>query len=145
MGRVTIPKGFDPNPKTHWYLVANRADATIYGGGLQSGFHFVKRMSWPGALHPMSAVEGEVTPQPGTHGHEAAAEQFAREITRTLDRAALKGEFSDLVVLAEPHFLGLLHRHFPKRIKDAVRKEIPREWRQGSDKDLARYLREKLA
>lgn len=145
MGRVTIPKGFDPQPKNHWYLVANRSDAIIYGGGLNGTFHFVKRMSWPRALHPMGAVEGEMTPQAGTQLHDMAAIQFAREITRTLDRAALKGEYSDLVVLAEPHFLGLLHRHFPKRVKESVRREIPREWKQGSDKELAEYLRDKLA
>ena len=82
--------------------------------------------------------------EPRTLYHEQVAVQFARKIAHILDLAVLKNDLSDLVVVAEPHFLGLLNQEFSKRVKSVLKSEVPREWSQGSDKELKEYLREKL-
>ncbi|MGZ3712208.1 MAG: host attachment protein [Bdellovibrionota bacterium] len=160
MGKVTVPKGFDPKFVRHWYLVANRIEALIYEGDLNGKFRFVKRHRNPrGKLmeqelvadksgRSFSSARGSGIRhgfEPRSNYHEEVAIQFARKIAMALDRAALEQELSDLVVLAEPHFLGLLNQEFTKRVNELIRKEVPREWAEGSDQDLHLYLQKKLA
>ena len=80
-----------------------------------------------------------------SHGHEMSAEEFAKRVAKMMDRAVLAQECSDLVLLAEPHFLGLVNKALPKRVTAVMRRELATEWRQGSDRKLTEYLREKLA
>ncbi|MGZ3693898.1 MAG: host attachment protein [Bdellovibrionota bacterium] len=159
MGKVLAPKGFDPKFERHWYLVANRVEAVLYAGRIGKDFHFLRRFSNPkGKLTELQLVADK----PGRkfsssrsgvrHGfeprslyHEQVAIQFARRIGKAIDRSLLDKEFSDLVVLAEPHFLGLLNKGFSQRVKAKVINEVPREWHEGSDRDLEKYLQKKLA
>ena len=62
-----------------------------------------------------------------------------------LDKALLSEKCTELVVMAEPHFLGLMNKELSPRVRAAVLQEVPREWSQGSDKELEEYLREKMA
>lgn len=159
MGKVTVPEGFDPNFVRHWYLVANRADALIYEGKLNGSFHFLKRFQNPeGRLlekdlvadragRSFSKAKGSHVRhglEPRSYKHEETAVRFARKIGRSLERACLKQEFTDLIVLAEPHFLGLLNQEFSKRVKAVILREVPREWSEGSDEELKLYLQKKL-
>jgi protein required for attachment to host cells len=158
MGKVTVPRGFDPKFVKHWYLVANRAEALVYEGGLNGAFRYVKRLKNPkGKLTELQLVSDRPgrtfsSARTGTrHGyeprtpyHEAVAQQFARKIAEMLEAGALDRQYSDLVVMAEPHFLGLLKKALPKHVRTLVRREVAREWAQGSDTDLEEYLREKL-
>lgn len=158
MGKVLVPRGFDPKFVRHWYLVANRVGAVIYAGGLGRNFHFVSRLSNPKGKLTESQL---VADRPGRrfsssrggvrHGlsqhsryHEQVAMDFARTIAAFLGRALNEDKFSDLVVLAEPHFLGLLKREFSGALKRRVLQTVPREWNEGSDRDLEKYLRKKL-
>jgi protein required for attachment to host cells len=160
MGKVTLPRGFDPKLITHWYLVANRTEAVIYEGKLNGSFHFVKRFENPrGSLaekelgggkpgRSFSSARGSGVRHglaPRTFQHEEVAVQFARKIGRAMDAAALKNEMSSLVVIAEPHFLGLLNGEFSKRVKSIISREVPREWARGSDRELKDFLQKKLA
>ena len=160
MGKVTIPRGFEPKFVKHWYLVANRAEALVYEGDLNGSFRFVKRFQNPkGKMmerdlvadrpgRSFSSAEGTRLRhglEPRTPYHEVVAVEFARELGRKVDKAALKQELSDLVVIAEPHFLGLLNQEFSKRVKALIRREVPREWAEGSDAELKAYLQKKLA
>jgi protein required for attachment to host cells len=159
MGKVLAPKGFDPKFVRHWYLVANRIEAVVYAGRIGKDFHFVKRLKNPkGKLTETQLVADK----PGRsfsrsrsgvrHGfaphslyHEQVAIQFARKIGKLLDRSLTDNEFTDLVVLAEPHFLGLMNQEFPEHVRKKVLREVPREWNEGSDRDLEKYLQKKLA
>ena len=160
MGKVMVPKGFEPKLVKHWYLVANRVEALVYEGKLGKDFRFRKRLRNPkGKLTELQLVSD----RPGRafssaqgsrirHGYEARSQyheevaiQFSRRVARVLERAILRNEFSDLVVMAEPHFLGLLNRAFSRKTKASIRRAVPREWNEGSDRELEGYLKEKLA
>jgi protein required for attachment to host cells len=159
MGKILLPKGFDPKVFRHWYLVANRVEAVVYAGEMGRNFHFVKRLNNPkGKLTETQLVadkpgRGFSSSRNGVrHGfaphslyHEQVAIQFARKIGKFLDRSLTDNEFTDLVVMAEPHFLGLLNQGIPERVKKKILREVPREWNEGSDRDLEKYLKKKLA
>lgn len=159
MGRVTLPAGFNPDTVRHWYLVANRAGAVIYAGTLNGTFHYMRRLKnpkarlterelvadRPGRSFSSSRSGARHALAPRTRYHDEVAAAFARRIGRELEHAALAGEFSDLVILAEPKFLGMLNAELTGGVKSKVRKTVPREWRQGSDRELAQYIRGKLA
>lgn len=159
MGKVNI-QGFEPTFIRHWYLVANRTEALIYEGMLNGSFHFLKRLKNPqGRLMEQSLVAAKPGRsfssargsgirhgfEPRSRYHEEGAIQFARKIGRVLDQAALKQELTDLVIIAEPHFLGLLNQKFSKRVDSLIRQRLPREWAEGSDRELKVYLQKKLA
>ena len=55
---------------------------------------------------------------PPTDPHEEKAKEFAHEVNQLLDAAAFRGAYDSLVLVAPPHFLGLLRagmRLTPKR------------------------------
>lgn len=158
MGKVTLPKGFDPNQKKHWFVLANRAFASIYEGELNSDFHFLTRINNPkGDLKAAELVNDRPgrsfssarsgvrhSLEPKTKSSEAVALQFARQLARVLDKAVHQEKCSDLVVVAEPHFLGLMNKVFSKKLKSMVKQKVIREWQRGSDKDLKHFLQENL-
>ncbi len=159
MGKIMLPKGFNPQVTRRWYLVANRTEALIYEGPLNGSFHYVKRLkNKKGKLR-----EGEFSSdrigrvfassrsgirhglEPRTLRHEIVAADFAKKIAMVIDKAVLREECSDLVVLAEPRFLGLINKELSSRVKAVLRSELPKEWKRGSDEELVEYLRTRLA
>jgi protein required for attachment to host cells len=138
-------------PNVRWYLVANRAEAVIYRSSKDVKFKFVERFK-----HPESRVlEGDLdSDRPGTgfssagggtirHGldrtffhHEQASRQFAKILARHLDRTASEELYSELVLVSEPHFLGLLRAELSERVKRLISHEINREYSQGSDHEV---------
>lgn len=140
MGKITIPQGFDPKIVKHWYLVANRAEARVYEGQLNGDFHFVKRFQNPrGVLSEVKLANDSV----GRKKDVAAG--FAKQLAQFLDKSAQEKIFTDLVILAEPHFAGLIQRKFSKRVKTMIRESLRNEWSQGSDEELQNFLMKKLA
>ena len=157
MGKVILPNGFNLKFTRHRYLVANRVEAQFYEGDLIEKFKFVKRLSNPeGRLRNsqlLSDKPGRSFARSGSgvrhsfeqSAHEERARKFALKICRVLEADAEKNRFSDLVIVAEPHFLGLLNQHLPEKVKVLVRQSVPKEWVQGSDAELEIYLQKKLA
>lgn len=159
MGKYSAARDLDLKTKTHWYLVASRIGAAIYEGLPGHHFRFVTRMENPkGKLmdteltsdrsgRSFSSSQGSQI----RHGlgrerspHERAAAHFAGVIGKSLEQAIREERFSDLVILAEPHFLGLIRKELPEVVKVRLKMEIPREFAQGSDAELEVYLKNKL-
>jgi len=68
--------------------------------------------------------------------HREAAETFAREIARHLEAQANRNEYEQLVICAEPRFLGMLRSMLPKRVEKLVVDEV--------HKDLAQFRPEQI-
>lgn len=159
MGKVTLPRGFDPKFVRHWYLVANRAVALVYEGSLDGSFRYVTRLEnpmgrrmelelvadRPGRSFASSRSGVRHGLEPKTPYHEEVAHRFASRIAKMLDKAVLQEKCTDLIVMAEPRFLGLVKKELSERVRAVVSREVPREWNQGSDRELEEYLRKKLA
>lgn len=115
-----------------WILVADSAHARIMATTARTAMPTeVTRLE-----HPESRLkESElVSDQPGrsretrAQGHamdeaSATAQEeaaFADEIVHTLDKARQEGRFSDLILVANPHFLGVLRQKLNGPLEKAV-------------------------
>jgi len=69
--------------------------------------------------HPGVAQYGVTRPMldAGTNPHDLIAEQFARQITNFLDHEHKQGRFSELIIVAEPRFLGRVRREMSDELK----------------------------
>jgi protein required for attachment to host cells len=74
----------------------------------------------PGSHH--TAMEPQTSPK------EAEAQRFARHLADYLEKATARGEFDYLVLVAPPHFLGILHatlgRQSAKHLRTTVNKDL---------------------
>ncbi|MEW6056636.1 MAG: host attachment protein [Bdellovibrionota bacterium] len=90
--------------KDIWILVANRSVAKLFESrSIRDGLELIKTISNP------YIVPTEKTP------HDRDADAFARHLAFMLDRDRSRGRFDELVLVAEPGFLGKLRAYFGKR------------------------------
>lgn len=133
------------------YVVANQSDAVFYLDGSDRKFHFIDRLSNRKAhlteIDLVSDRPGRGISSAGsgvfhhslgrgfTH-HEQAAKDFARKIADQLGVARRNKQFHNLVLVAEPHFLGLLREALDSETRAVIKHEINREYAQGSDSEI---------
>ena len=140
---------------TTWIVVAQRAGAKIYA-----------RSTLRGALALQRAIErpegrlrkqGLTADRPGrtdAHGSvhhsplgsdwdpmETEAMNFARSLAATLDEGR-SGAYDDLVLVAEPHFLGLLAGTLSRATADRVTDTIHKDLYDATPDEIARSLRD---
>lgn len=79
---------------------------------------------------------GQMPASPGKGGgssageadfHQQAEDRFAVETADRINRAALAGEFEQLIIVAPPRTLGELRRHYHKEVEARISAEIPKD------------------
>lgn len=155
MGKPMALIDFSKNRKIRRYVVANRTSAVIYREGRSGHFVFVKRLSHAegkakaGELDSDRPGRSVSTGGAGTihHGlekrsdrYEESIRKFAARIAKFLKESQARDRFEELVLVAEPHFLGVLKGELPASILKIVKLQIPREYTRGSDQDLHRLI-----
>ena len=128
-----------------WYVVASRVDSAIYSDGDEDHhFHLVSRIkNEDGRL-----TEGELdSDKPGrgfssaggqvrhaldrrSKQHEEVVLKFSHQIAEALERARGENRFEELVLVAEPHFLGLLRDSLSLEMKKMIKGEVGKEYNQ---------------
>lgn len=142
---------------TAWILVTDVSRARIFSTELrEDDWSLVKEFEHPegremsrdihpsdrpGRMQQSTATGGRRTAmQPHTSPKEAEAERFAQQLGNYLEEALAKREFDYLVLVAPPHFLGLL--------KGTLGRQTAKHLRASVDKDLGMLggaeLRERL-
>lgn len=129
---------------TTWVLVANAGRARLFEAARRDGV-----MSEVGAfVHPEARLPGRAfttgrgpeaqeSARPGGHGiaprttlEEKIDAEFADELALLLEEGRVHGRFDDLVLIAEPRFLGRLRAALPhelaKRVAHTVDKDVTR-------------------
>jgi protein required for attachment to host cells len=134
-----------------WFVVASRTDAVFYYDGDDHKFHFINRLSNPlGNEHEReldsdrpgsgvsSAAGGTIRHALDRRSfrHERVAETFARKIADSLESSLNEKRFSSLVLVAEPHFLGLLRSALPEAVSQTIKNEVGREYPDSSDAEI---------
>jgi protein required for attachment to host cells len=146
--------------KRRWYLLANRVSATLYEDLPDAPFTFVERMKnskghalerqldsdRPGMMRS-SAGSGTIH-----HGmdktfrhHELAAVHFAKAIAKKLLARKRAMKFSELVIAAEPHFLGLIRQELAPELRSLISHEVNREYLEGGDQDMRNAILRAIA
>ena len=136
------PVGF--NLPVRWYVVSNRTETNIYVEGEDRKLHFVNQiLNLEGSLKEKSFDSdrpgtGVSSAGGGTIHHslnrtfihkEESAIKFGRRIAQTIQRSLNDQDFDELILVAEPHFMGILKEALGpevlKKVKAEVKKEFP--------------------
>jgi protein required for attachment to host cells len=125
-----------------WILISNSSHAVLFSSekredvwtlirnfehpeGRESSSE-IRPTSPPGRMQTDSGGHSAV--EPHTTPKEAESEHFAKLLANYLDQATAKGELESLVLVAPPHFLGLLHntlgQQTTKHVKASVHKDF---------------------
>lgn len=141
-----------------WILVASQSEARIYALNMPRGpLVEVDRMEHAaGRAHEGELVTdrpgrtfqsvGDVrhAMQPPVDPKEHEATKFAKEISDRLDSARQEGRFGSLVLVAGPHFLGLLRKSLSDATVKQVTQEIAKNLVQFNAEEIRQHLPEKL-
>ncbi len=148
------PKFMRLGSPLRWYVLVTRIDASIFiGRGAAEKLEFVEKFVNPEGLlqerelvsdkpgRKFSTAGGNVRNDIGqqTPHHEMSARRFVRKISALLKEAYSAKQFDELVLVAEPHMLGLLRKAMPKQLQATVRHEVGHEYR-ASDKSLGKKI-----
>jgi len=143
MTKYTKDQSHTLEKRKKWIVVANRTDAIIYVDGANKRLRLVEHYcnkigKLPeGALDSDKPGRGFSSAASGTIHHaldrtftkyEQVAIRFARRIAKKLAEARGKNGFDELILVAEPHFLGLIRESLGASMRKRVVLEIPREY-----------------
>lgn len=159
MGKYSAARDLDLSNSVRWYVVANRVATVIYKDRPGHPFKFVERLCNPEGRKTETDLDSDrpgrgFSSAPGSairHGldrrhvhHEQSAKKFAALIGKVIAQADREDRFGKLVIVAEPHFLGLLRAALPEQVKQKVEFEIHHELHQGSDETIQEYIYQKM-
>jgi len=75
-----------------------------------------------------------------TDWHTLEEQKFATTIAEALYRAALAGDFEELVIVAPPKTLGMLRQTFHKQVSDRIHGEVPKTLTSTPVDEIQRLL-----
>ena len=141
-----------------WVLVANSSEAKLYSAHvLGKDLRLIDEFS-----HPESRNKGlkltsdkvghyQSSSTVGTaHGSfvepsdpkQFEAERFAHQLANTLEKGRTSNLYKKLVVVAPPHFHGLLKRECNGHIQDLVMHYVDKDYTKLTERELATLLDE---
>lgn len=143
---------------TIWIFVANATEARCYATKhLGQELHLIKEYSHPEnrkkAMDMVSDKQGHYQsrgPTSTVHGayserHDpkaVEADRFAHILADDLDKACVNNHFHKLVLIAPPHFHGLLNTHLNHRVTDRITHNIEKDYTKSSTAELMSHLSE---
>lgn len=83
-----------------------------------------------------SGVEASITPKQSEHLH------FAQEVAGFLEKGLNDQAYQDVVLVANPHFLGLLREKLPEGVKKRVMADVAKNYTHLSEPELRKQLDE---
>ncbi len=137
-----------------WILVADSSHARFFtadtaSAALQEREDFVHPESrqhardltgdLPGKQHDANA-SGHHAADTTSDPHAEEVIHFAREVAGHLREKLMSNEFSHLVVVAEPSFLGALRNEFDAQVKKVVTLEVDKNLTKHSLEDIRAHL-----
>ncbi|WP_163097323.1 host attachment protein [Acidithiobacillus ferrianus] len=138
-----------------WILVSNAAEARLFlnagcGKGLQLIHHWVHpdsrkhegdlvtdsagRTQQSDAQGERSAIQWKTSPK------EAEMQRFAAELAERLEAGRVAGTFQRLILVAPPHFLGLLRESLDAPTSAMVHASLDKDYSQETVPELANQL-----
>ncbi len=141
------------NSKT-WLLVADSTSARLYSLHKAQIFqepnpNRLELVSEFNHLNSRKKVNELVTDKEGRFGgrhfegsspKEHEAEVFAIELAKYMDGGRKEQHFRDLIVVAPPAFMGLLHKHMSKELTKSVSQQIEKDYTHQTEHELIRSL-----
>jgi protein required for attachment to host cells len=139
--------------KSTWILVADTTHARIFTATTPSSpLEEIEDLAHPaGRLHDREMttdLPGKIkSADGGGHAFEQAtdpkkheADAFALQVVQHLEAAHNANKFKQLLIIAEPSFLGLLRSHLPDQIKKLVSFELDKNIANQNAADIRQHL-----
>jgi protein required for attachment to host cells len=151
MSKYSAARDLDLQVKTKWYLIASRTDALIYKEGSDRRARLVEALSNPEGRLKESELASDrpgktlsSAPQAGMrHGldrgetqRDRSAKLFAEKIAKLVAEGQREERFGELIVAAEPHFLGVVWAELSDNVKRSVRHKIAREYVHAPESEI---------
>ena len=139
--------------KPTWILVADNTHARIFTAATPSSAleeiedltHTAGRLhdremttDLPGKIKSADG-SGHALEQP-TDPKKHEADTFALQVVRHLEAAHNANKFKQLLIVAEPSFLGLLRNHLPDQVKKLVSFELDKNIANQNAADIRQHL-----
>jgi protein required for attachment to host cells len=138
---------------TTWILVSNASSGKIFRNtGPNKGLEMVKEFEHPQSReknsnlvsdrpgHNPGAGNGHGSFVPASTPKEHEADVFALELARELDTGRIDKQYSRLVLVASPAFLGQLNRHLNDSVRGLVSDSLEKDYTRATDRELAQHL-----
>jgi protein required for attachment to host cells len=138
---------------TTWILVANASEAKVYANkGINKGLETVTTLNHPDSRrkgselvsdrpgHMQGFGNGHGARNPATDPKQYEHEAFARELAQYLEQGRANNSYDRLIVVAEPHFLGLLNNTLNAQVRGLVAESVPKDYVRVTAKELASHL-----
>lgn len=141
-----------------WLIVANASQATVYE--TEASPRSLKLLKE--YLHPASRAKGSelASDRPGhfkqeargmegtTHGafnepinpKDYEHERFAIELAKELDAGRAANQYGDLIIVAAPHFHGLLNKHLNAQVASMMSRHIDKDYTGETAEGLLKKL-----
>ena len=148
---------------TTWILVANASNARLFANrGCNKGLELLEELEHPDSRkkgvdlmsddrgrQQQSAAPNKGRPgattarpalEPSTDPKEVEALQFAQELCERMDQGRTHKEYDRLVLIAPPHFLGLLRETLDHNTTSLVMDSLNKDYTKLAEKDLTETL-----
>jgi len=140
--------------KKIWVVVADRARGRIFSAtSPKSPLTEIEDLVHPEArAHERDLTTDRPGRGPGSHramgtankAHEHEATNFARELAARIDVGRVNTDFTKLVLVAAPDFLGLLRKSLNPHVEKLVAREVTKNLTQLTPADIRAHLPEYL-
>lgn len=72
---------------------------------------------------------------------EKEVEHFVKELCAELDKGRIAKSYTSLIVVAEPHFFGLINKHLGREAKKLLTHHLLKDYSHYSEKELKVHLK----
>jgi protein required for attachment to host cells len=138
-----------------WVLVANGSQARLYDmDGAKKSITLIKEFNHPesrmkteqlssdrSGRYMNSSTQGSGAFNEPTDPKSYEMERFALELTKSLDEGRAANKFGKVVLVASPHFLGLLKQNMSDQLGKAISHTIQKDYTAVTDRDMLEQLK----
>lgn len=138
---------------TTWILVANASSAHLYANqGPKKGLKRIREFEHAASRgkgldlvsdrpgHNRSHGNGHGSLIPATDPKQNEAQHFAIELARELERGRATNQYQRLILVAAPHFMGLLNNHIGSHVRNLVSDSFEKDYTKADARELSGHL-----
>jgi protein required for attachment to host cells len=137
-----------------WVLVANGSQARIFNmDGAKKNITLIKEFNHPesrmktdqlssdrsGNFNGSNIGSGSYTEATDPKSYEM--ERFALELAKSLEEGRATNKFGKVVLVASPHFLGLLKQNMGEQLGKAVSHTVQKDYTAINERDMLEQLK----
>jgi protein required for attachment to host cells len=77
----------------------------------------------------------------GSDPKDASAALFAQHLAAYLEKGRIEHHYNELILIAPPHFMGVINKHITKAVTLLVQTSIDKDYTSENEKFIAEHLK----